>query len=95
MGPNQMNYGPGGGKMPGSGMAGGPMGGHYPQYNSHFPQSGNYIYLYLNSQKCKGFVVDMIRKLADMYCVSVLKLFVSNQKFDPMIMSALRNLPRN
>ncbi|XP_056014510.1 trithorax group protein osa-like isoform X9 [Ostrea edulis] len=39
MGPNQVNYGPGGGKMVGN--MPGPMNQGFPQYNSHYPQ-GNY-----------------------------------------------------
>ncbi|XP_062619647.1 trithorax group protein osa-like isoform X2 [Saccostrea cucullata] len=39
MGPNQVNYGPGGGKMPGN--MPGPMNQGFSQYNSHYPQ-GNY-----------------------------------------------------
>lgn len=42
MGPNQGNYGPSGGKMPGN--MPGPMNQGYPQYNSHYPQGKYTLY---------------------------------------------------
>lgn len=60
MGPNQGNYGPSGGKMPGN--MPGPMNQGYPQYNSHYPQ-GKYTLYKKNHFKLLLLVVVKLVKL--------------------------------
>lgn len=60
MGPNQGNYGPSGGKMPGN--MPGPMNQGYPQYNSHYPQ-GKYTPYKKNHFKLLLLLVFKLVKL--------------------------------
>lgn len=60
MGPNQGNYGPSGGKMPGN--MPGPMNQGYPQYNSHYPQ-GKYTLYKKNHFKLLLLLVFKLVKL--------------------------------
>lgn len=60
MGPNQGNYGPSGGKMPGN--MPGPMNQGYPQYNSHYPQ-GKYTLYKKNHFKLLLLLVVKLVKL--------------------------------
>lgn len=60
MGPNQGNYGPSGGKMPGN--MPGPMNQGYPQYNSHYPQ-GKYTLYKKNHFKLLLILVFKLVKL--------------------------------
>lgn len=68
MGPNQGNYGPSGGKMPGN--MPGPMNQGYPQYNSHYPQ-GKYTLYKKNHFKLLLLLVFKLIKLVrvkKIYC---------------------------
>lgn len=67
MGPNQGNYGPSGGKMPGN--MPGPMNQGYPQYNSHYPQ-GKYTPYKKNHFKLLLLVFKLVKliRVKKIYC---------------------------